>query len=513
MNTCTHKRRRGLKFENLERRLLMAKGPGPDTWPEGVPADIDLNDGVLEIRGTIYDDLIEVQEVTRVAWTKTGPHLVPKIRATVRDTAGTLLVRGYFDPDSVDKVDIYASRGDDVVYNNTAIESEIDGGYGADVLHGGSAADVILGGPDNDKLYGENGDDVLQGEGGNDKLYGRDGSFTSYSGPDDDVLQGGDGQDRIYGEGGNDRLFGGDGYDRMFGGGGSDGLYGGADGAYDLIIGGAGSDRFLTPAAEKSRDFTDKGSDDVEIYFEDGDEVTKEEVTVIGGTVLVGTFVVTTKTWPGAGWTEPDVILVDDGLALLHQESASLLEYYADSSASPSPLTFVRQGPRTITTVTYSDPPVVLIETTPGANGWNSGGGRITMTEDGMDNKHDRVVQTVIHEIGHNFDDENDDWGGFMAISGWAPTASVGSMVYGLDESDFQKSGDGNWWHVTEDTLSGATFARDYGMKNPYEDFATSFTAYFMFEAGLEYGGSNEITSLSEIDAKKRFLDDFFATL
>ena len=56
---------------------------------------------------------------------------------------------------------IFALAGGDFLENDTAINSLIDGGDGADVLVGGSGNDVIFGGNGADQLFGNAGNDFL----------------------------------------------------------------------------------------------------------------------------------------------------------------------------------------------------------------------------------------------------------------------------------------------------------------------------------------------------------------
>ena len=67
------------------------------------------------------------------------------------------------------------------------------------------------------------------------------------------------------------------------------------------------------------------------------------------------------------------------------------------------------------------------------------------------------IMDTVIHEIGHNYDEtnENPTFGTFNEISRWR---RVG----------------GEWTYEP-----GTEFAREYGKTNPVEDFATSLEVYF----------------------------------
>ena len=56
---------------------------------------------------------------------------------------------------------MFGQGGDDVLVNNTAIRSLMDGGTGSDTLVGGAANDVLLGAEGLDTLYGQGGSDYL----------------------------------------------------------------------------------------------------------------------------------------------------------------------------------------------------------------------------------------------------------------------------------------------------------------------------------------------------------------
>ncbi len=81
--------------------------------------------------------------------------------------AGDIIVVG--DGSSGDKyraqnlaaLQIFGLGGSDYLQNNTAINSLIDGGAGADVLVGGSGNDVLFGGDGQDSLYGQAGNDFI----------------------------------------------------------------------------------------------------------------------------------------------------------------------------------------------------------------------------------------------------------------------------------------------------------------------------------------------------------------
>jgi Ca2+-binding RTX toxin-like protein len=161
----------------------------------------------------------------------------------------------------------------------------VDGGRGADRLAGGGGDDRLEGGRDADVLNGGAGDDDLfgghgwasgqnddytvnrgRGRTGADRLLGGAGRDLLAGGDGTDVLRGSGGADVAFGEPGNDRVLGGAGGDRLFGdgmadydgrsldlngvgrdrvvgGGGSDRLHGGF-GSGDVLLGGAGNDRF-----------------------------------------------------------------------------------------------------------------------------------------------------------------------------------------------------------------------------------------------------------------------------
>ncbi len=139
----------------------------------------------------------------------------------------------------------------------------------------------------------------------------------------------------------------------------------------------------------------------------------------------------------------------------------------------------------------------------PGVGGMNYGRGLITLPTGG-------VSYSMIHEIGHDFDDENPKWNEFKALSGWKDVTSQFTEISG----DYDKGGayipaegtaklkkdtklyqDGTPIDIDGDgksdgTLqlqhgramvynSSANFFRDYARVDPYEDFAVTFDAFF----------------------------------
>lgn len=75
-------------------------------------------------------------------------------------------------------------------------------------------------------------------------------------------------------------------------------------------------------------------------------------------------------------------------------------------------------------------------------------------------------------------------------------------------------SGDNKWWHNRD-----AHFARrdNYGQTNPYEDFGSSFAAYFMNEAGEDYPLATRNMSnqdlMDHLGEKVDFIDDLMNEL
>jgi hypothetical protein len=63
------------------------------------------------------------------------------------------------------------------------------------------------------------------------------------------------------------------------------------------------------------------------------------------------------------------------------------------------------------------------------------------------------------------------------------------------DPNLYQRSGDGQWWH-----LKTAEFVRGYGKTNPYEDWATVWEYYFdEFQSGSGTPGANLSAKLLDV--------------
>jgi Ca2+-binding RTX toxin-like protein len=93
------------------------------------------------------------------------------------------------------------------------LDTQVDGGAGADVVEGGDGADVVDGGDHADTISGGLGDDVLTGGPGADVLEAGPGQDRADGGPGADTITMGAGADIAFGGDGNDRISGGPGVD------------------------------------------------------------------------------------------------------------------------------------------------------------------------------------------------------------------------------------------------------------------------------------------------------------
>lgn len=294
----------------------------------------------------------------------------------------------------------------------TGVTAYLGNGYN-DFNNSTNVNSTVYGGSDPDFIKTGSGNDTLYGFGGNDTLYGGDGTDTLYGGNDDDCL------------------YGGDGVDKLFGGTGNDGLYGGY--GTDELKGEGGSDRFLmTSVADTVVDYS--SASDVKVTFAN----TTSSVSAFGGT------------YAAASWTQDEVEEADKALAVMHQRTgnATLLKY------NGAGLTFRRVG------MVAGSPSFV-------AAGWNSDSGVLTITGHAF-SSNKWLHHTVIHEVGHNWEDEWAYAHGWKALSGWTDV-NPNSSAYTKSPA-----AGSNWWY-----LKTAPFVSEYAKTNPKEDFAESFAEYF----------------------------------
>jgi len=266
-----------------------------------------------------------------------------------------------------------------------------------------------------------------------------------------------------HGGSGHDKLSGGSGADRLYGDAGNDALFGGGLAAADQLWGGTGHDRFLTQTGDVIKDGSGIQSltgQDVQIRFADS---------------------------ASASWSNAEIRELDGALQRLYDATGS--NRLLRDSASTDPLTFTqadinRPGENTDPyqrrTVWYSGPwwnqtEHIDIRTEPRKiviDEWNE---TSTATNNAM-------RDVLIHEIGHNWDNEHSKWNNWLKLSGWRNTAPPAA-----ERANYQPSGDGHWWH-----LKSATMVDNYVRKDPYEDFAQSWMAYFVQRFGTPntYGGA-----------------------
>jgi len=420
---------------------------------------------------------------------------------------------------------LVSHNGNDYLYGGND-NDVLNGGSGEDYMDGGYGEDTMYGGADNDRMYGGNNDDVMFGESGNDTMYGQNGNDEMDGGSNDDTMNGGSGNDEMNGGSGrdtmdgstgndvmsggasndtmngsdgndtmrgdsgndtisggrhNDNLYGGSGNDNLHGNSGDDGLYGGA--GTDRLEGDSGDDRFLvlndvettflglwSTGWTTSDTIVDKSSRDAKVNFQHGEGKTFD-FGELGTSVM-----------DDGEFTHAEIEEVDESLAMLHHQigNTKLLK-----TAGGGEVTFERLGPQLGGDFSLG--------------GVNSGGSKITLVDGSFDPGSDWLHQVVFHEIAHNWDGENADWDEWKDISGWEKD----SWWPWQDTTGKDLSGDKDWYHD-----SSATFARDYGKTNPYEDFATYFAKVMMDDNGLSFGGSGASNA-----AKEAFMDDFFASL
>ena len=262
---------RQLAFESLEIRRMLA-------------ADILVEDGLLGLRGTNSDDVIQVERIgNQYKLTLNG-------QSAFVDGANSLqgvIVDGMAGNDHItidSSVNVFTGvlggkgndviqggggdnylmgdAGNDTIYSGSASSNNhISGGAGNDTIHCGVAGTEAHGDKGNDSLYadyayatlyGDAGNDYLDAGGRSSKLYGGAGNDTLtgennsvtdwiYGGAGNDILRGNN--DGLYGEVGNDIIYSGDNGNRCVGGKGNDIVYGGA--GNDEIFGDEGRDQLF----------------------------------------------------------------------------------------------------------------------------------------------------------------------------------------------------------------------------------------------------------------------------
>jgi hypothetical protein len=453
-----------------------------------------LVDGVLIIDGSMFDDTVTVEAVP-------GWRPVPVEGADAGrgwdiqvSLSGTPIWNT--DIEDVESIEFSGGNGDDSFENLTSLPVTAEGGSGDDVLIGGSADDVLDGGDDDDQLEGNDGNDQMEGGDGQDTLEGGDGQDTLEGGDGQDTLEGGDGQDSLEGGDGQDMLDGGEGADILNGGDSSDVMYGRA--GDDVLNGGSGGDNLDGGSGndvlhgDSGHDTLWGGSDDDDLYGDGGQDVLygqKGDDGLFGGNgadILDGgddqdRFLyedddqLEDKSSEDAklefksgdeDWDEDEIEAIDGALAILHRFTSddTLLETNWGRR-----LKFSRDAAHGNATASNNDALNTITF-------YNLAFSRSTID----------LHQTLFHEIGHNWDDENPYWSEFKDLSGWNWTFLDWNPGSAYEESNtlFTGGDDNNWWY-----LSGTEFARDYGDHKPQDDFATVFAFAVMNDVGVDAAG------------------------
>lgn len=490
--------------------------------PEHQTGSIAFENGVFTATGTGLDDVIKVTleqpVLTQYAFgypIDVGGFLNDRVQVSIQDTAGNVRtdysgrpLELSFPANEVVHVSVRARGGNDLVINRTATKTDPEGGDGNDTLVGGSGidslsgnagndlllgglgADLLVGGTGDNILRGEAGDDVLEGGATNDVLFGGDGDDSVLAGAGTDTLFGEAGDDELRGEDGNDIIFGGDGNDVLYGSFGNDSLNGdnGNDGLFggvgkDTLRGGAGSDRFLRwTKTGNSVTLKDKAGSESLTTFKN---TTTQQTATVNGTKL--------RYAPGE-WTMSQIEAIDAGLGWLHAEVGNTRMLKRKDG---SDMTFQKWGPYVPYNATDGVNDVADAQANAaggGFTGFNRNNGTVAVVRLDTTNP-DSTIRLVVHELAHNWDNENSKWSNWLALSGWVKTRTAGPGQ--------TLSRDGNWVH--NDT---AVFARDYGRTNPMEDFATAFEALYQLKTG-----TLSVTQQTLLADKLNFLGLFITSL
>lgn len=369
---------------------------------------------------------------------------------------------------------VIGGSGNDIIIGSS-IANNLLGRAGVDSIFGRGGNDVIRGGADGDFLFGEEGDDDISGQSGADNLFG---------GSDEDTLRGGSAADTLHGDDGNDRLLGGDGADLLFGDEGIDSLFGAA--GADELTGGADSDRFLDSYTlvlgirNWSDNHSDKNTEDVRVGFNDG--------TSPRGTG--------DDEFAAGSWTEADVEAIDAGLKVLHEATGNknLLERAPNGIFNGDVVTLTRQGAG----LRDGDADGFALA-------WNELNGKIYIPN-AVFSDAKSPGQTIIHEMAHNWHEKK--YNDFYAISGWIGSSTSPGPTFVQADAFDAPLGPMFWWF--DSTLEG--FVTGYAKTNPLDDFAESFTNYFMNLGGLTFVGSFGLgVDINLLPGKTAILDTLLA--
>lgn len=353
-------------------------------------------------------------------------------------------------------------------FSGTVNRIEFRGGSGDDTFVNDAYIPVTA--------YGNGGDDYLEGGNRNDILYG------------------GDGDDTLVGYGGNDRLYGGNGDDILKGMSGNDSLYGGGNESVDELWGGSGADRFLTQHTDVIKDGSGLNSAtgaDVELRFRNR----------------------------GESWSNREIEELDAAFQTLFDAKGS--NRLLRDPQTTAPLTFYQDklaggtlGENTVFTTSrgcttsgpWYNPTTVCDYRT------RFDHREITITEwnETSSSENTKMRNTLIHEIGHNFQEgavnTSSLWSQFLSLSGWVqnPSNKTGLTRGQYVNASGTRVYDDRGWYRSNN--SSSAFASGYAMYRPPEDWAETWELYFR-------NGRSTSNSNSTLAAKLRLVDSLIRGL
>lgn len=253
------------------------------------------------------------------------------------------------------------------------------------------------------------------------------------------TISGGAGDDVLLGGAAADRLRGDDGSDTLRGGAGDDSLFGGAD--PDELFGGSNADRFLFESTDTIHDLQ---NEDAQVIFADSDN---------------------------AAWTDAEIETVDRAFQMLHDRTGN--NHLLKDPITSLPVIFQRvkslpdddhgvvlatnTSPEEYVEQYYSNELLPYIYNTVEHINSRTPQRRIQFADEGGEELMQGITNTVIHEIGHNWDSGDEIGRVLPELAGlW---------------SDFEQ--------IYEASQTNDDFASDYAKTKVSEDFSETFAEYF----------------------------------
>lgn len=558
---------------------------------------IHLQDGRLSASGTHFADEITIEQVSPLTFntvvSKNGLNSVnsffsagqtqhghtlpitalePRIKVTIADTDGEVLLSESFAKSLVDDVYVTGHDGADTIHNKTNIVSTLLGGRGNDTLRGGTSTDVIVGDAGNDRLYGYDGNDSLNGSEGNDILYGYNGHDTLIGGigndslyghAGNDYLHGSDGDDYLSGSSGDDYLYGNNGDDTLSGSSGDDVLYGGNH--HDKLYGGSGDDHLDGDAGndvlyghnghdflrgDSGNDFLDGGSGADRMYGSSGHDALygrSGNDDLYGGGNNDNLYGGTGADYLSGGSGDDGVFGGEgtdelrggsgDDRFLVHGTADTLLDKNSNDAkvifedGEEKTFNFSGGAWATISAGEFEDSEIEEVDRSLADLHHQVGNTTLLKKANG-----DEVIfRRLGNQTAGNFNVGGVNSGGIITLldasfdSGddWLAQVVFHEVGHNFDteNAEWEAWRDISGWRTfsagqntagytqsqddTEWYQNGSVFARNYGRRNAREDFATYFAKVMMDDNGWTYNNGVSNTNA----AKEAFMDDFFASI